>query len=102
MGVVIMAFGPSWMLLDAMFIQVPYYQQSQPEAFKMATRMSMCSAIAMVTTIPIFVLFTNIYDLKSSTYRYLIYTFILSILFLTILICITWPITIEIFPHSSC
>eukprot|EP01084_Bolivina_argentea_P036196 67002_1 len=94
---VIFSLGPSWMLLDGMYIQVPYFQRSQPESVKMAAKMSLSGSTSMMTVVPIYFLLTNMYPPSSNTYRKLIYGIILFQLFLTVFIAIFWSTTINDF-----
>eukprot|EP01083_Nonionella_stella_P015071 42189_1 len=93
---ILLGLGPSWLLADAMFIQIPYWQRSQPERLSLANKMSISGMMPMVTIIPIYFIIVNTMGASNSrlSFRIVSYVLIAIQIISCILISIGWPLTI--------
>jgi hypothetical protein len=58
---VMLGIGPGWVMLDCMFVEVPYFQAVQPEGLKLASRMSVAASLALATMTPLYLYLRNRY-----------------------------------------
>lgn len=59
---VVLGVGPGWVMLDCMFVEVPYFQAVQPEGLKLASRMSVAASLALAIMAPLYLFFRDQYE----------------------------------------
>lgn len=91
---VLFGLGPSWLLSDGMFIQIPYWQRYQPEGLSLANKMTISGIMPLATLLPIYFIVINSINPTPFSFRKLIYALILSQIVSCILISIGWSWTI--------
>ena len=88
----LLGFGPSFALLDAIAIQIPYFQQSQPESLKIGTHMSSAASVCGITAVPLYYIYAN--QVKHIPYRKIIYGLFFIQFSLCLLGALFWHVTI--------
>lgn len=92
---VLFGLGPSWLLSDAMFIQIPYWQNRQPEGLTLANKMTISGIMPLVTVIPIYFVIVNNIGNDKLSFRKLSYVLIIIQILSSFLISIAWELTIN-------
>ena len=84
--------APSYTLVDCSFIQVPYFQLTQPEDQVLATHMAVSSTIPSVTIVPLYYLIINIFWPKPNSvpYRKLMHLICILVIITSIIMTIFW------------
>ena len=90
---ILVGLGPSWLLADSMFVEIPYWQTRQPEGLSLANKMTIAGIMPLITIVPIyFIVIHNV--ITPFSFRILTYILIVCQFISTILISIAWPVTI--------
>eukprot|EP01084_Bolivina_argentea_P306357 529390_1 len=91
---ILVGLGPSWLLGDGMFIQIPYWQRIQPEGLTLANKMTISGIMPLVTVVPIYFIIVNNINYTRLSFRKLSYFLIGTQIISCIIIAIGWPLTI--------
>eukprot|EP01084_Bolivina_argentea_P170248 295010_1 len=87
---ILVGLGPSWLLGDGMFIQIPYWQRYQPEGLTLANKMTISGIMPLVTIIPIYFIIVNNVGFNKLSFRKLSYALIATQIISCIIIAIGW------------
>ena len=96
-----LGMGPGWIMLDILFVEVPAFQQSQPEGLRIAAHMSLAGAIALTTLVPGSLLLKYWFQLSD---QLIVFVLILLEILIAVLAACFWSISVgavSIAIHSS-
>eukprot|EP01084_Bolivina_argentea_P271814 462584_1 len=92
----IFSIGPSYVLLDSSWVQVPYFQFTQPEGQKLATYMTAAATIPSVTLVPLYYVIININwpNWHDIPYRIFMHIAGISVIIIAIILTFFWDFVI--------
>ena len=91
-----LGIGGSWTLSDSSFVELSYFQKTQPEKLSLGTHMTASGTVTLVTLVPLYYLFANILRSRKQAvpYRSLIYLLFLINIVTTLIGSLFWEYTV--------
>lgn len=112
----VLGLGPGWVMLDCMFVEVPYFQAVQPEGLKLASRMSVAASLALAIMAPLYLYFRDQHEselkqgrsahafscISMTSYNFMVPTLTCMPLVLAVVASFTWDSTLCFGSSTSC
>ncbi len=89
---VILGTGSSWLLLDALWVELPYFQRDVPEGLSLANQMTLAGAITALLIIPVYLCIDRGVDIN---YHAMIYILILIQAASCLMVACLWSVSVD-------
>lgn len=95
---ILLGMGPSWSLMDAIVMQTPYFQLSQPEFSQISSNILVSSILAIATVLPLYYIYVNKlkYNAKPVQYQMIVYFVLVWQLVMCVIASLFWHATIHV------
>lgn len=88
----IVGIGSAWLLLDGLWVQLPYFQRYSPEGMLLANQMTICGAIAGIPIVPVYICIDRGWNIH---YRAFIYILMAIQAAACLMVAFFWNVTVD-------